>query len=557
MEFRIGINTGDVIQDGDRIYGDGVNVAARIESLADPGGIWLSRSAYDQVKRKTDIQYEYVGEHEVKNIDEPVRVYKVLMDLIPDDALQKEKESTEKRTSAFSDKPSIVVLPFVNMSNDPKQEYFSDGMAEELINTLAKLEGLKVISRTSAFFFKGKDVNLRTIGQELNVKHVLEGSVRKAGNKLRITAQLIRVADDTHLWSDAYNRELEDVFAIQEEISHAVVENLKVKLLGEKKGPLVKDYTKSIEAYELFLKGNFILNKGVPMEWENAIDYYKKAIKADSEFAPAYSTLAGMSYAQSTQFSFPPYEMWTKVKSLTQKALEIDEMDSNTYISTGRIKAFYEYDWQGAEIDLKRAIELNPSNSEAHSQYGMYLMAVGRVYEAIEETKGSLELDPLSINAAALVGGAYYMAREFDKAIDHIQKTLELSPNASLPLQVLAMSYAAKGMYDEAISILQQFKDIPLLETFIGYVYGKAGKKKEAQEILDEFLKRSEKDYFSPYMIAFVYAGLGENDKTFECLEKSIEEHDTNWSVKVEPPFDDLRSDPRWTDLMKKMNLAD
>jgi adenylate cyclase len=329
MQFRIGINIGDVIQDGDRIYGDGVNVAARIESLAESGGICISRTAYDQVKGKIDIDYEYLGEYEVKNIKEPVRVYKI----------QKEKSevkiTTESKTSFTSDKPSIVVLPFVNMSNDPDQEYFSDGMTEELINALAKLEGLKVISRTSAFFFKGKDVNLLTIGQELKVEHVLEGSVRKAGNKLRITAQLIKVTDDTHLWSDAYNRELEDVFAIQEEISQAVVENLKVKLLNIPSEPLVKDYTKSLEAYELYLKAKFFLNKGVLPGIEKAIDYLERAIKTDPKFVPAYSMLAGMLRLQATQFSLPSNEMWTKVKSFAQKAIEIDEMEPHTQITIG------------------------------------------------------------------------------------------------------------------------------------------------------------------------------------------------------------------------------
>jgi TolB-like protein/class 3 adenylate cyclase/Tfp pilus assembly protein PilF len=552
MEFRIGINTGDVIQDGDRIYGDGVNVAARIESLAAAGGICLSRTAYDQVKKKLNYEYEFLGEYEVKNIDEPVRVYRVKMEPEPKTQIVK-----EKRVSFLSDKPSIAVLPFINMSNDPDQEYFSDGMTEELINALAKLEGLKVISRTSAFYFKGEKIDLRTIGEKLGVENVLEGSVRKAGNKLRITAQLIKVDDDTHLWSEAYNRELEDVFAIQEEISHAVVENLKVKLLDEIKGPLVKDYTKSFEAYEFFLKGKYILNQGT-FEWEKLFDYFERAIKADPNFAPAYSFLAISYVIQATQISLPSNEVWTKVKSLALKAMEIDEMDANTHMAMGRIKAYYEYDWHGAEVSFKRALELNPSISDIHIEYGIYLLAVGRVYEAIERVKRALEIDPASIVTTVLVGSAYFFAREIDKAIDQSRKALELSPNASLPLQLLASSYSVKGMYDEAISILQRFKDIPIFKTLLGYTYGKAGTKKEAQEILDNFLERSEKGHFSPYSIAVVYAGLGEKVNAFEWLEKSVEEHNVNnWVLKVSPIFDDLRSDSRWTKLMEKMNLAD
>ena len=249
MQFRIGINLGDVIEEKNRLYGDGVNIAARLEALADSGGICISKNVFDQIENKLPLNYRFLGEQTVKNISKPIGAYKVLMETKVID----EKKAAEKDTNApsFSDKPSIAVLPFVNISGDPEQEYFSDGMTEELIGALAKLEGLKVISRTSAFYFKGQQVDLRTIGDKLKVDNVLEGSVRKAGNKLRISAQLIKVTDDTHLWSENYNRELKDVFDIQEEISQAIVKNLRVAILGGKAERLVKDYTKNTEAYEL------------------------------------------------------------------------------------------------------------------------------------------------------------------------------------------------------------------------------------------------------------------------------------------------------------------
>jgi adenylate cyclase len=561
MEFRIGINTGDVVQEGDRIYGDGVNVAARIESLADAGGICISRSAYDQVKRKLNFKYEYLGEHQVKNIDEPVRVYKVLMESVSDEALQEERSeepvSAERAAYSLSDKPSIVVLPFVNMSDDPKQEYFSDGMTEELIGALVKLEGLKVISRTSAFYFKGKDVDLRAIGEKLKVDHALEGSVRKAGNKLRISAQLIKVDDDTHLWAETYDRELEDVFAIQDEISQAVVENLKVKLLGKETEPLVKDYTKNTEAYELYLKGKYFEQKGF-LTFDKAIDYMEKALQADPGLAPAYSKLAMTLFHKAVAFSVPSNEMWPKIKTLTLKALEIDEMDAEAHASLGLIKSLSEYNWIGAEIHFKRAIELNPTNSDAHFQYAQFLAGVGRISEAIEKMKRALEYDPVSNFSNAMLAILLYFARQFDKAITQSYKALELDENNHLAILALAMSHAAKGIYDEGIKMFQPVKKIPIIQAFIAYLYGKAGKREEAQKILENLLERSKHGYYSPFMIATIYISVGNHDKAFEWLEKAFKEHDTvNWCLKVEPMFDDLHSDPRWKILMEKMGLAD
>ena len=553
MEYRIGVNLGDVVEEGDRIYGDGVNIAARLESLAEPGGICISGAVYYQIKNRLKLEYEYLGEQSVKNIKEPVPVYKVLS--FPRTPIR--PSIKDDQPSTFSDKPSIAVLSFVNISGDPEQEYFADGMTEEIIGALAKLEGLKVISRTSVFYFKGKDVDLRTIGDKLKVNNVLEGSVRKSGNKLRISAQLIRVDDDTHLWSENYNRELKDVFDIQEEISQAIVQNLKVKLLGTKNEPLVKDYTKNIEAYELFLKGRFFISKGYS-GFGKAIEYYEKTIEVNPDFAPAYSILAFAYFGYAVAFSLPSNEMWPKIKRLTLKALEIDEMDANAHGSMGRIKSCYEYDWPEAEIYYKRAIELNPGSIEAYAQYATYLMGVGRGNEAVEKIKHALEFDPFSIFLNGLLSASFYHSRQFDKAIAQSQKALDLDPNNPTTLLFLGVSYGAKGRFDEGITMLQKVRVFPLVSAFLGYLYGKAGKRKDAQRILYELLERSTQGYFSPRLIASVYAGLGDTEKVFELLEIAFEEHDLhNFVIKEEPMFDDVHSDPRWTKLMERMGLAD
>jgi TolB-like protein len=359
----------------------------------------------------------------------------------------------EKPRNAMQEKPSIAVLPFVNMSKDPEQEYFSDGMSEEIIGALAKLEGLKVISRTSAFYFKGEHVDLRTIGEKLKVENVLEGSVRKAGKKLRISAQLIKVDDDTHLWAETYDRELEDVFAIQDEISHSIVKNLKGKLLGRQTEPLVKDYTKNTEAYQFFLKGKFFHSRSVS-EWEMAIESYEKAINTDPEFAPPYSNLASIYITYALAHSLPSREMWVKIKKLVRKALEIDETNSEAHASMGFIKAWFEFDWSGADSAHNRAIELNPGSSVAYYRYAIFLMGVGRVYEATDKMKQALEFDPLSVFLHATLGITYYFAHQFDKAIVQMQKTLELVPNEPYAIGVLALSHAVKGVYEEGIEIL-------------------------------------------------------------------------------------------------------
>jgi TolB-like protein/cytochrome c-type biogenesis protein CcmH/NrfG len=559
MVYRIGVNLGDVAQEGDRIYGDGVNIAARLESLAEPGGICISGFVYNQVKNRLKLEYKFMGEQTVKNIKEPVPVYRVLSFLGA--AAHKEikaKKAAEKGRMAapFSEKPSIAVLPFVNISGDQEQEYFSDGMTEELISALAKLEGLKVISRTSVFYFKGKDVDLRTIGEKLKVDNVLEGSVRKAGNKLRISAQLIKVVDDTHLWSENYNRELIDVFDVQEEISQAIIKNLKVKLLGMETERLVKDYSKNTKAYELFLKGNFYFNKGI-IGYEKAIEYYEKAVKADSDYAPAYAHLAQVYTVMAITRSLPPWDTKPKINALLQKALEIDDKYACTYVFLGMIK-MVEYDWQRAEINFKQALELNPGHSDSHNGYSNYLAAIGHMNEAIVEAKRAVEFDPLSSWYLFFLGRKLTYSQQFDQAINLLLKALELDSNNNLVLSVLAEAYAGKGMYDKAISMIQGFRNIPSSEARLGYLYGKAGKRDVALKILEEFLEQSKRGYISPYYIAYVYAGLGDKDKVFEWLDKAYDLRDlVQWLIKVDSIFDDLHSDPRWTEQMKKRGLAD
>ena len=553
MEFRIGVNLGDVIEEEDRIYGDGVNIAARLESLAEPGGICISAFVYSQVKNRLKVEYEYLGEKTVKNIKEPVRVYRVVS------FLKEVPPQVSAVDQATPTKPSIAVLPFVNMSNDPEQEYFSDGITEELISELAKLKGLKVISRTSAFCFKGKDVDLRTIGKQLNVSNVLEGSVRKAGNRLRITAQLINVADDTHLWSESFDRELKDVFAIQEEISQAIVKKFEVSLLNKVDRTLVKRSTEDQQSHDFYLKALFSWNN---REAKKAIDYLEQSIALDPNNALAYARLS-IYYAHIAFFSpYPPKLSYGKAKVAAAKALEIDNTLADAHVAIGVVKMSYEYDWVGAEEAFSRAIKLNPGLWTAHYHYGFYQFCIGHSDEGIAAIKRAFELDPLSIPINSFLGLGFIIARQYEQAIEILQRVLEIVPNDPSSMANLGLVYAKKGTYEEAIAILKRGADLfpenPFLLSALGYAYGVAGKQDEAQKIVNRFIEISKEKYFSPMFISRVYAGMGDVDKAIEWLEKGYEERDpVVCVVKSVPSHDYMHSDPRFQALLKKMGLED
>jgi serine/threonine-protein kinase len=459
--------------------------------------------------------------------------------------------------------PSIAVLPFVNMSADPEQEYFCDGLAEELINALTQLEGLHVVARTSAFFFKGKDVKIRDVGRELNVETVLEGSVRKAGNRVRITAQLVKVDDGYHLWSEKYDRHMEDIFAIQDEISETILDRLKPKLLEKAKPELRKRQTVDLKAYNLYLKGRWFFNKQTGQGLKTAIECFEEAIEKAPDFALAYSGLAD-SYLMLPYYELvAPNEIYPKAREAALKALEIDDTVAEAHTSLAGIKGIYDWDWESAEKSFGTALELNPGYTTAHQWHAMQLTFRGRFDEAIAEMNQALELDPLSLYVNRDAGVMFFFAHKLDRAIEVLRRTLELDPNYGGAHFFLGLAYWLNSMHEEAIAEFEEERKVAgrldlVLETWLGNIDALMGRTEEARQVLKKMMQRSRTDYVPSGFIAVLSFSLGEIDQGFEWLERAYKERDSFLCfLKVDPYYElfNLHSDSRYQEMLKKVGL--
>ena len=461
-------------------------------------------------------------------------------------------------------KNSIAVLPFVDMSPQKDQEYFCDGMTEELINRLSNIKELKVPARTSAFTFKGKAEDIREIGRKLDVEKVLEGSVRKEGSQLRITVQLVNVSDSYHIWSETFDKELTKVFAIQDEIALTVVDKLKFTLLSDEKAKLIKRPTENLEAYDLYLLGRFFYYKTTEEDLNKAIKYFEQAISKDPGYALAYAGQATCYTVLCAIGFLAPKESYPKAKEAVIKALELDEELGEAHASLGYLKAVFDWDFAGAEHDFRRAIKLNPGSVDIYILYSIYLAFAARFDEAIAGFKHAVELDPASPQTYTYLGGfGYYMAGRCDEAIVQLKKALEMDPNSYLGQLFLTAIYASKGMYGEAIAQADRVISVwPTLEDaqilcFLGWVYAVSGRQEKARNVLNRMLDLRAKRYVDAYNIGEVYAGLGEKEKAFEWLRRAYEEHAGQLiCIKVDPFLKNLRSDPRYKELLKKMKLV-
>jgi TolB-like protein/Tfp pilus assembly protein PilF len=446
------------------------------------------------------------------------------------------------------------------MSSQKDQDYFCEGIAEELINALVKLRGLRVAARTSAFQFKDRDSDIKRIGEQLEVKTVLEGSIRKSGNRLRITAQLTGVEDGFHIWSEKYDRELDDIFAIQDEISLAIVDKLKVRLLGEERSALIKRHTDDQEAHNLYLKGLYFWNRRLEGGMKLAMEHFHQAIEKDPDYALAHVGVAD-TYNISGFFGFfPPIEAFPKALAAAETALEIDDKLGEAHASLAWFYTFHEWDWSAAENEFKRAIELNPNYATAHEWYGIYLFAMGRFDKAIAETERARDLDPLSPIINTLVGCAYWFARRYEESIKNFQKTLELDPNFLLTNTWLVPTYAADGRCESVVMTIRSVEASAVEHAYtlgyFGYAYGLCGQDEDALRILDILNELAKKRYVSPIHQANVLLGLGRMDEAFDLIEKAyVERNPMLVFIKTGPFFDPVLLDPRHVELLRKIGL--
>ena len=468
-----------------------------------------------------------------------------------------------ENNSAASEMPtkSIAVLPFVNMSADKNDEYLSDGVSEELITALSKITGLQVKARTSSFAFKGKNEDIQKIGELLHVSHLLEGSVAKAGNKLRITAQLIQASDGNHEWSDTYDREMQDIFAVRSEVAQQVAETLKVRLLGEDKRKIDKKPTENLEAYNLYRQGRFYADKLSEEGMTKAVPFFRQAIEKDPRFALAYAGMAD-NYVIAADAIIPPREAFSKAKEAALKAIELDDSLAEAHASLGLVHYHYDWDWPAAEQELKRAISLNPQSAQSYTLYTHYLAGMGRYDEAKKFGARALELDPLSVSAHWFLGwGAIYAGRS-DEAIGFFLKALELDPNNPWTRWFLGRAYLLSGNSSRAIEEMEtglRFgPDDPLGLGFTGYVYAVTGRRADALKILQRLDELQKRRFISTISRVYVYAGLGDKEKAFEWLERAYQERSDSLAwFRFDPESKSLRSDPRFAVLMRKIGFTE
>ena len=458
------------------------------------------------------------------------------------------------KPAASQPAPSIAVLPFVNLSSDKENEYFSDGMTEEIINALANVEGLRVVARTSAFSFKGKNLNVRKIGEELNVATVLEGSVRRQGNQIRIAAQLIGVADGYHLWSNTYDRELSNVFSIEDELARSIVQALRPKLVQTS---LVQRSTASMEAHDLYLKGRYFLNQRSKEGLRRACALFEQAIAIDAGYALAHSGLADC-YSLSIDYAGErAARMMPKAKLHSLKALELDDGLAEAHASAAHVSEM-EFDWNNSERELRRAIELRPGYATAHHWYALNLAVTRRLGEAREEMERARQLDPTSVIINAAEAMIFYHSRDYGRAVEQAMKALELDPGFDLPRVALVHSYSDMGRFAEALAVIDQApRQTAQLRGLRAEVLALSGDREGSQRLLDEVEQHFGTDPLPRGTLARTHLALGERDAALLWLERGVEERDQSVvrTLGLEAQWDPLKSDPRFQRLIARARL--
>ncbi len=566
VPVRIGLHIGDIILNDGNIFGDGVNLASRIESLGVAGCVLISDRVNEELHNHPEFKTISMGNYNLKNIEREIEVFALdhekLVKPLPNSLKGKTTEKKSIPSSSPISTKSVAVLPFVNMSNDPEQEYFSDGIAEEILNSLAHLKDLKVAGRTSSFQFKGKNIDLREVGLKLGVSTVLEGSVRKQRNSLRITAQLINVDDGFHLWSERYDREMDDIFAIQDEIALAITEKLKVTLLERERAIITKAPTEDKEAYDLYLKGRFYWNRRGP-GLKKGLEYFLKAAELDPNFSLAHAGIADTYLLFAFYFVLPPHQAVPKAREAAKRAIQLNPTLAAPYSVIAYLTAVYEWNWDEAKIQFEKAIAVNPNYAPTHYWYSNFLSWVYKDYiGAANEAFKAVELEPLLSHSYITLSSVYVCSGNFEKACDACETAIELDSKSFLSYSSQSMALLALGKYDEAVEAIKFAVTIsgrhqyPLLE--LAWLYFKTDNITEAQNIFDELLTRSKTEFISGLSLGVVAYASKNYDLAFQYLEQAFEEKASLLiSANVYPFFSFLKTDARFSVFLKKMNFPE
>lgn len=580
VPLRIGLHIGEVFFEDAKALGDGVNVASRVQSLGQENTILISEEVHDKIKNNVSVTTVSLGHFEFKNVGKAMEVFALTNEGLNVPKRNKMEGKLKKKNIhnrniilivsiillllagffiyknffAKNDKvadKSIAVLPFVDMSAGKDQEYFSDGLSEELLNLLAKIPELKVIGRTSSFSFKGKNEDLRSIAEKLGVAHILEGSVRKDGNKIRVTAQLIKATDGSHLWSETYNRDLKDVFQLQDEIAGAVVKQLELKLLAKPSG--AKTST-NIEAYNLILQGNYFYDKLDKESVAKAIEFYYKALAIDSTDVRTWVSLTNAISRQSWQNYIDQATGYEKARQTALKAIALDPTYASGFSELADIKQYYDFDWKGAEKDYQTALQLEPSNADILNSFGDLFHAQGHYRKAEQYHRKALEFNPLKPLLYMSLASDLSYSGKFAEAIPFFKKVLELDPQFQRAHLYIGRNYIMMGKPELALEEIQK-ENMEVFKNFgLAVVYFSLNRKKEADQKLNEFIEKYQ-DHWR-YLIAQLYAFRNEKEEAFKWLESAYNHRDSwLWWIKNDPWLKNLEGDPRHSTFLKKMNL--
>jgi TolB-like protein/class 3 adenylate cyclase/Tfp pilus assembly protein PilF len=554
VPLRIGIHLGDISIDDSGVYGDGVNIASRIESSAVSGSVFISDKVYDEVKNQPHVDAISMGWFELKNVSRPVEIF-----AIANEGLAVPERVDLKGLAARTDN-RLAVLPFVNMSNCVDNEYFSDGIAEELINSLSKIGGLQMTCRTSAFSFKGKKEDVRDIGKALNVSKVLAGSVRKSGNRVRINAELVNAADGYQIWSETFDRELNDIFELQDEIAGIIANRMREQLVCKRTD--IPEHSQNIDAYQLYLKGLFFFNKATPPDYHKAIQFFEEALVLDAQYANAHAMLASCYAALAAIGNVNAAMVIEKVRTASQNAIRLNSQLPQSYLSMAMMQLYFEFQFDDAYKNINKALLISPDSSDAHYAASHYYSIINDKNRMVAEAELALRADPLSLMKNKQLGEALLYAKRLDEAERQLLKTIEMDPAWRTPLEKLGFVYQAKGNLRKSMECWDHIRMVVNQpgKGISGYVIalGLLGRKEEAYYYLNQLHQRAGED---PKIdvdseLSNGYAALGDMDKAFHYLHSCYEKRAGSIMFCLRYPLNLLfNEDERYWQLLEKMHL--